>query len=315
MLNGESSWWSEEGVLDSLKDYKNGLQNGPETYWFSNGQMKSTVKYSKGNKSGKMTIWNEEGNRIELRKYKEGQLDGKLLKWYPIGQQSSEEKYKEDLKQGTSTYWHENGNLSREDEFEDDLLHGTTTLWAEYGEKTMEQEYVNGMLNGKITVFYSKDRVFVETDYVVDLKHGARIQYAPSGIMTRHELFLEDVPVSYISWDQEGTIREIRIIIENETVWQASWDKHKRRPNPDRWREKTRVKKEWHKNGRVAVERDLLGKKKHGAEIQFYGNGALQRISLFQKDEIIALLGWDNKNRLNAAEIFNEGEMIWAMEE
>jgi antitoxin component YwqK of YwqJK toxin-antitoxin module len=262
-----------------------------------------------------MTIWNEEGNRIELRKYKEGQLDGKLLKWYPIGQQSSEEKYKEDLKQGTSTYWHENGNLSREDEFEDDLLHGTSTLWAEYGEKTMELEYLDGSLNGKSIEFYSKDRVFVETDYVIDLKHGARIQYAPSGIMTRHELFLEDVPVSYISWDQEGTIREIRIIIENETVWQASWDKHKRRPNPDRWREKTRVKKEWHKNGRVAVERDLLGKKKHGAEIQFYGNGALQRISLFQKDEIIALLGWDNKNRLNAAEIFNEGEMIWAMEE
>ncbi|HIA29867.1 MAG TPA: toxin-antitoxin system YwqK family antitoxin, partial [Candidatus Marinimicrobia bacterium] len=276
---------------------------------------KSTVKYTKGKKSGKMTIWDEEGNQLELRNYENGQLDGKWLKWYPSSQLSAEEKYKEDLKQGTSTYWYENGNISREYEYVDDKLHGTTTLWAEYGEKTMEQEYLNGMLNGKSTEFYGKDRVFVKTDFVIDLIHGARIQFAPSGMMTRHELFLEDVPVSYISWDQEGTIREIRILRDNETVWQASWDKHKRRPNPDRWREKTHIKKEWHSNGRISVERDLLGKKKHGAEIQFYENGTLQRISLFQKDEIIALLGWDKKSRLIAVEIFNEGEMIWAMED
>ena len=54
---------------------------------------------------------------------------------------------------------------------------------------------------------------------------------------------------------------------------------------------------------------------KQGTSTYWYENGTLQRISLFQKDEIIALLGWDKKSRLIAVEIFNEGEMIWAMED
>ncbi len=58
---GEFKTWYENGQLERIAHYSNGLRHGLHEYWYSNGQRESIQNYSNGQKHGKCTWWNDDG--------------------------------------------------------------------------------------------------------------------------------------------------------------------------------------------------------------------------------------------------------------
>jgi len=60
-------------LIQSVETYKNGKLDGERTWWYENGQMKSEVKWKNGIKNGKFTSWHENGQIKNESNFKDGE--------------------------------------------------------------------------------------------------------------------------------------------------------------------------------------------------------------------------------------------------
>ena len=105
LMNGEWTYYHENGQIMSKGNYKNGDGSYPDS--FTDEYKKEYPPY--GGRNGKWTYWFWNGQKINEGTYKDSKWDGKWTQWYENGQKSSEKTYK-DGKMISKECWDEDGN-------------------------------------------------------------------------------------------------------------------------------------------------------------------------------------------------------------
>ncbi|MFQ6616594.1 MAG: toxin-antitoxin system YwqK family antitoxin [Fidelibacterota bacterium] len=105
--------------------------------------------------------------------------------------------------------------------------------------------------------------------------------------------------MSDVTWHSTGVLKEVRAYRDGELQWAIRWDSQGRRPDPDPWRSERTIVREWHPNGRKALEVDYLDDTKHGVEIAFDLSGKPTRLAIYVHGDRIQEFTWTRSGRLH----------------
>lgn len=89
-LNGEVKIFTNDGYLNTIKNYKNGLLDGVIATFHPNGVQSQSINYRKGLKHGMETWWSDNGFKSYSANHINGKLDGKAYSWDDRGYLVSE---------------------------------------------------------------------------------------------------------------------------------------------------------------------------------------------------------------------------------
>ena len=80
-LNGEVKIYSNDGFLNSIKKYKDGLLDGESSTFHQNGIQSRSVYYRAGLKHGQEIWWSDNGFKSYVANHVDGKLHGKSYNW------------------------------------------------------------------------------------------------------------------------------------------------------------------------------------------------------------------------------------------
>jgi antitoxin component YwqK of YwqJK toxin-antitoxin module len=97
--------------------------DGEQTWYWENGSRQYAVTYDLGRKTGEETHWTEEGVRDWTRDHGED-ASSTWRQWWPNGQKKIESHWKHNRCVGTATHWDRDGQVVGRWEFEEGALQG-----------------------------------------------------------------------------------------------------------------------------------------------------------------------------------------------
>ena len=92
-LDGEVKIHAQEGHLDTVRIYKEGLLDGEFSKYHSNGTQSQSIQYKAGQKHGKETWWQDNGYKSYSANFLDGQLHGKTFNWDDNGYLASQSEF------------------------------------------------------------------------------------------------------------------------------------------------------------------------------------------------------------------------------
>jgi antitoxin component YwqK of YwqJK toxin-antitoxin module len=92
-LNGEVQVKNDQGNLEQIITFKNGLLHGPIISYNADGSVRETGMYKKGVKSGQWMQLDEKGNKVAIAFYEDGLKHGRWYFWSPTGKIAYELEY------------------------------------------------------------------------------------------------------------------------------------------------------------------------------------------------------------------------------
>lgn len=175
-LDGESTYWNEDGNISSIINfingslreskswYKNGnphrvssyneeyQHTGENLYWHENGQMHMRSTYDdNGELNGPSEVWDTNGYYISRNNYVNGKLDGEQTT-YRNGSVYITEHYMNNKRHGSFIQRYKNGNIKIQKNYISGKLHGTYIRYLKDGSIENITEYRNGRSIGKTAV-------------------------------------------------------------------------------------------------------------------------------------------------------------------
>ncbi len=162
-LEGEQRWYWDNGKLQALFNYKNGLPEGKAVEYYKNGNVKTVSDFKAGILDGQVLNYDEQGNKTSLETYKNG------------------------VKQGPYKVWHLNGKLKLEGYFYEDEF---DSLWRYYdamGVVVGEGKFKRG--TGSLTAWFPNGKIMRKTLYKNSLKDGVEEIYNKQGELISRVLY------------------------------------------------------------------------------------------------------------------------------
>ena len=92
-LTGEVKIFSEDGDLQMLRRYKDGLLDGEMATYHPNGKQAQSVQYKAGKRHGKEIWWQDNGYKSYTANHFEGKLHGKTFNWDDKGYLVSQSEF------------------------------------------------------------------------------------------------------------------------------------------------------------------------------------------------------------------------------
>lgn len=180
------------GVLLSMQQFKNGLQDGLTFICDKNGAVEWEENYKDGKLDGLVKNYITSKNvRIvkSIYHYKNGLADGNQSEYNEMGKLSSESNYKAGKKQGVSKWYYQNGMLAMQQNYVNDLIDGAFLSFSQTGKIITKGFYVNGKKNGAWTEYFEGGELKTEGAYKEDEKTGNWKQYDINGAVIKTESF------------------------------------------------------------------------------------------------------------------------------
>jgi antitoxin component YwqK of YwqJK toxin-antitoxin module len=135
---GETGQIVEDGFMSG------GKQTGTwSTYFKDNGKLESVTSYLNGKKNGPSFKLDSRGRLIKVENYLMGELNG-LNAEYKNGASLRELMYANGKLDGLSKEYTDRGKLFRTIEFKEGEIHGAYKYFDDQGNLTMEYQYKNG---------------------------------------------------------------------------------------------------------------------------------------------------------------------------
>lgn len=208
MENGKNvglwEYYSQNGVLKSIENFKNGLKEGIQKDYDMSGELSATYHAENGEIHGALT--NHKNNSIMgIQYFKEGLKNGPYQFFYKTGKLSYEGFYSENEQNGFQIGYRQDGTLLSKRIIEDDyvmfytsyLLDGKTedysvdhkdldglkTIVSNNGLIISKNEYAKGFKNGKSLVKDKMESPLVECTIVNNQLNGTYKKYNPNGTL------------------------------------------------------------------------------------------------------------------------------------
>jgi len=144
-----ASYWFENGKIELVEHFRNGLRNGLRSTFNEKGTPVSQGSYANDLRHGTWVYYNELGRKVREENYKNGQKDGLWFEWSDRGQLLGEQLYKDDVKHGRWVMYAPDGKIQKETNYKDGFKHGAERTYGPNGNVTLQTNYVNGRLEVK----------------------------------------------------------------------------------------------------------------------------------------------------------------------
>ncbi len=110
-FNGKMEVKNDQGNLEQIITFKNGLLHGPIISYNADGSVRETGNYKKGIKSGQWMQLDEKGNKVAIAFYEDGLKHGRWYFWNPNGKIAYELEYVKGIAV-TKRQFDENGEVT-----------------------------------------------------------------------------------------------------------------------------------------------------------------------------------------------------------
>lgn len=174
---GVLKMWHDNGEVENMSRYKNGLLNGVSRTWFGNGVLHTKVHYVNGCFNGKWCTWHTNGKRKIQCNYNHNKLDGLYEEWYGNGELARRHHYKNGLRDGSWEEWFENGKHYTLFTYKDGISNGP---WNEYhlnGQCYQRGNYVDNCMHGLFEEFDDDGTLLESGEYNMGKRIGVWEKY------------------------------------------------------------------------------------------------------------------------------------------
>lgn len=194
-INGYIRSYYANGMLKSVKEYKNGIKNGYFLRFYPNGQMSLKMKYIDDKPENGYIQYFENGiikaKRVDSAEYQN------IYRYYKNGKLYMRQTLKKLLLDGWSVQYTKEGGILAKTFYKDDKKNGPFLMLFKNGQKQIEAVFVNDSIDGPLKT-WSEKGVLLSEEYYIHGKHtGVWKYYYPSGKLQ-----------SQITFKKNGTVKE-----------------------------------------------------------------------------------------------------------
>lgn len=131
--------------------------------------------------------------------------------WYGEGRPVSQGAYDVNGEpDGEWVGWHENGKRKMQGAYRAGKQHGRWTMWYESGAPSTDIRFVDGVRQGKWTWWYETGTKAGEGEFLAEKPHGRWTRCDEGGLITKVEIYDNDVLVDWIDYDRGRRVSTAR---------------------------------------------------------------------------------------------------------
>lgn len=215
VLNDEDAYSGENGESGLFKIYD--IDGKLYSEMAKNKKKILSLKYY--DKSGNIIYESKVPNKEEIKIYNamgilnskgttlNNYKDGTWTSYYPNGVVNSVIEYANTFKHGEEKYYHDNGKVSTVYTYKNDTIEGPYSRYASNGNVIKHGFYYNDEEYGTVKRYYNNGTLMEEFYKDEDSElQGLYKEYDHLGKLERTTRFVNDIPVSFISYDSSGRI-------------------------------------------------------------------------------------------------------------
>ena len=229
-LDGESKGWYEDGTLNFLRRFKEGLPVGrqeeffPKAKWvdarkpqlyryffyneegklegeqktfYPNGVTQSLLCYDQGELHGMKALWDQEGNLLEESYLENGKLNGRFFEKDKEGREVIFH-YVMNKKEGPYVIYYPPhptfGKMkAMEATYVNNKLEGEVIEYDQQGKVSSITPYVSGEKEGTAKLYNGQDKVMMTVEFKDNKREGVAYQYFPTGKIYRETPYENDM--------------------------------------------------------------------------------------------------------------------------
>jgi uncharacterized protein (TIGR02145 family) len=179
--DGEIKTYREDGSVDEIQTFVDGVLNGKWEKYYKNGQIEYAGNYKNKEKDEKWERYNENGKLALVEHYKDGKQDGKWEFYSQNGQLMRVEHYKDGNKDGKWEFYSQNGQLTQVEHYKDGNKDGKWENYYENGQLMQVEHYKDGNKDGKWENYYENGQLRSGVYYKDGKPDGKRELYDENG--------------------------------------------------------------------------------------------------------------------------------------
>lgn len=148
-LHGLSTVYFEDGRLQRIYQYVDGLKQGPFKKYYENGQLHLEGNNKNDKLDGEIREYYEDGTPKEVLHVKEGLMEGPYLSYHPNGEIHSTGQFAADKRTGDFKHYYDNKSLLREETYIEGKPEGIVKSFFSDGTQMSIKAYKNGLPDGR----------------------------------------------------------------------------------------------------------------------------------------------------------------------
>ena len=248
----------------------NGKLEGPQKTFFENGRIEVLITYENGVLNGVKSLWNDMGVLLEEARYSKGVLEGQFFQRTPQGQEVVYH-YHNNRREGLHQVFYpheEEGERVKalEANYVDDLPEGELSEFSEDGSKVASTFYQHGLKEGVSSLYAPDGKLVMTVRFKKDIRDGIAVQYYPNSKIARQVMFVNGL--------KEGDEKSYHENGEPASVVSYKNDKQHG------------LSLEWNERGILVFEGEFQEGIRHGKFNKYDDNGKPVLLQTFYEDRL-----------------------------
>ncbi|MDN3504472.1 MAG: hypothetical protein P0S95_02715 [Rhabdochlamydiaceae bacterium] len=286
--HGLRVYFTEQGHVQKVACYDEGVLHGPYSEHFENGQIQRSLTFNHGMREGKALIYYEDGTVAEEGVFSKDLPVGDVNYYFPSGSKKCTVSHANGKVNGLVTKWYEDGSVNIEENYVDNNLHSfpSTPAVVVYGEDNSIREikhFKNGKQHGSHTTYHENGQQKSKANFVDGKMEGPCLAYSSKGALCgegvyknglaigKHYRNHENGQLAYLAhFDNDGNL--LKPILEynsqGQKIAQYSTDSDNARHGQFQL---------WHANGQLEMDYNYEHGKFNGTQTEYFSNGQLKR--------------------------------------
>jgi antitoxin component YwqK of YwqJK toxin-antitoxin module len=230
---GRWVWYHMNGKIKEIAQYEDGKLNGVDSIFYENGNINKIIGFKNGLKEGDFFEYSLYGGLIEhsvfkagkangntvinyeigegFKHYKATQIDnkieGELHEYFDSGENLSIVKYVNNIRQGEALTYYRNGQIYSKANYLDGKLDGDYISYYQNGKPYKQGKYKKGTAVGEWKTFYKNGTVKSIENYDEKGKlNGHKIEYDYDGKIYYEYDYLKGDLTAYKYYDKKGNV-------------------------------------------------------------------------------------------------------------
>ncbi|MDG1518009.1 MAG: hypothetical protein P8Q42_08255 [Flavobacteriales bacterium] len=228
-LEGQNTWYAEEGYIKESGFYKDGKINGEGYFTRKNGCAQYGGNFVDNKLDGAINVYYENGLLKAVKNFKQNDLDGEFkeyyyngklasfvnivdeenegmfYKFYPNGDTLSKKEFTKGKAKGDFVEYHENGKVALKGKYKAGDRTGTWTRYYYDGTLEAQYSYKNGWYNGDYLNFSANGDTVLYCSYKEGKLHGDYKDYVNNKMLWKH-IYKVGKLKKYFNYDLQGEL-------------------------------------------------------------------------------------------------------------
>ncbi len=281
---GNWKYYNEYGVLIKELNYnEKGELDGQSKWYFENGQLETIKNFTEGVIDGYFVDYYRNGKIFKHGWYKEGEIVGEWETYFRDGTLSSTKYYLEDEPHGDIVYYDEKGRISEISRYFYGAFNGVI-MFDTNGVETGQYMLKDGAAVNEYKD--QNDKLKVRKEYRGGKQNGEQVSYYANGQMSSKGLVVDGDREGEWKWYyRDGSLSSEGAYSEGERSGKWKWYFKNGKVSSEREYDRgmqTGKSVRYYENGKIERENNYRYDERHGESVYYSENGDVQLIRYYQ---------------------------------